>query len=363
MSEDKKQQNNQSNQKVVGCDVGTMFFQVAEQEGEEVSVNTTRNAFVELAATDDMEEVLDRNGWQYVKDGNKYFVIGEDSLRVANMFPGKVELRRPLQDGVLNKGEEKKMLVLAQLVKNSIGEAPTKTSVVTTCVSSDPVDGSVDSGFHKARLMGIFKNLGWNVKVLEEGHAVILSERPVVVEPDGSESPYSGIGISFGAGRVNCVLAYKGLPVVGMSAARSGDWIDQRVSEATGEPISQVTKAKETKLDFENIDFDDDIVFALDAYYGEMIKYVFSRFSVKFQEVKSQFEAPLEVVVAGGTSMPKGFCTKIKNTISELDLPFEVKGVKHASEPRNAVVKGLLTQSVITARKLQKEQDIDSALK
>ena len=179
---------NTVNHRVCGVDVGTMFFQVAEENGDEVDVRITRNAFVELAATDDMEEILDRNNWQYVKDGDKYFVIGEDSLRVANMFPGKVELRRPLADGVLNKGEEKKMLVLAQLVKNSIGEAPTNKSLVCTCVSSESVDGSADSSFHKARLMGIFKSLGWEVKVLEEGHAVVLSERPVLVEPDGSES-------------------------------------------------------------------------------------------------------------------------------------------------------------------------------
>ena len=177
-----------------------------------------------------------------------------------------------------------------------------------------------------------------------------------------AKARYSGIGISFGAGRVNCVLAYKGLQVVGMSAARSGDWVDKKVAEAIGDPLSQVTKAKETKLDFNNLDADDDVVFALDAYYGEMIKYVFSKFAKKFQEVKSQFEAPLEVIVAGGTSMPKGFCSKVENVIRELDLPFEVAGVRHASEPRNAVVKGCLTQAVITARKMHRDEDIDSAL-
>jgi len=40
--------------------------------------------------------------------GKKYFVVGEDSMRVARMFPGKVELRRPMQDGILNKEEDKK---------------------------------------------------------------------------------------------------------------------------------------------------------------------------------------------------------------------------------------------------------------
>lgn len=351
-----------SKHKAYGVDVGTMFFQVADDKGGNTSISRMRNAFVELAASDDIEEVLDRNQWQYVKDGNRFFVIGEDSLRVANMFPGKVELRRPLQDGVLNKGEEKKMLVLNEMIKSSVGKAPTKSSVVCTCVSSESVDGSMDSAFHRARLKGMFKSLGWNVKVIEEGHAVVLSEAPAIVEPDGTESKYSGIGISCGAGRTNCVLSYKGLQVTGMSVARGGDYIDQKVAEATGEPLSQVTKKKETKLDFDNIDLDDDVIFALDAYYGEMIRFVFNKFAVKFAEVKSQFEAPLEIVVAGGTSTPKGFCNKLEEVINELELPFEIKGVRPAEDPRDAVVKGCLIQAMITQRKLEKQDDIESAL-
>jgi len=722
--------------KILGVDLGTMFFQTAEESsGGNVSIKTMRNAFVEIAATDDIEDILKQNSWQYVKDGKHYYVLGEDSLRVANMFPGKVELRRPLQDGVLNKGEEKKMLVLSEMIKNAIGKAPDKTSVVCTCVSSPSVDDSPDSAFHKARISGMLQQLGYNVKVIEEGHAVVLGERPSITEiVDGKEveRPYSGIGISCllphvkiytkrgiipiskvvtgdlvlthqgrwravtnvivkdfegistnvqlqgysdntneygfvdnhelyvyrngrwqwigcesleekdivgepivledvendydlgmsiceritcsstytkkrievssdvhrllgyflgdgnitrgnndgicfnfgpeeifyandvqeilkknfgkestceliqwegssklrvscyskglgnyfrnhfydsngekifpwclsklrkthclnlliglirsdgdlscgditfgntstnliilvkqilarlgycasvswrsprshklnnsdriicgkkndwsvtagsrlsllslqslietvdcsssmfpekmfingnfastivqkieykeyegpvydiqvdedhsfsgpyltihncGAGRTNCVLAYKGMQVLGMSCARGGDWIDQKVSEATGAPISQVTKKKEVELDFGNLKDDDDIIFALNAYYTSMIEFVFSKFSSHFQKVKSQFEAPLEVVVAGGTSMPKGFCDKVSEVISSLELPFVIKSVRHAKDPRNAVVKGCLTYAASAYRKMQQSKD------
>lgn len=342
--------------RAVSVDVGTMFFQVAEKEENQIEIHNIRNSFVELEASEDIEQVLSQNQWQYIKDDNKYYVIGEDSMRVAKMFPGKVELRRPMQGGVLNKGEDKKMLVLAKMIESSIGKPDGDKSVVCTCVSSDPCDNAVDNTFHRARLEGMFKRLGWNVKIIEEGHAVVLAERPVLIEPDGSESLYSGIGCSFGAGKVNCVLAYKGLPIVGMSAARSGDWIDQKVSEQTDTPISQVTSIKETKLDFNNIDFDDDVVFALDAYYTNMIEYVFKNFAKKFQEVKSQFEAPLDIVIAGGTSMPKGFRDKVEEVVRQIDLPFEIKEVKQSKEPRNSVVKGCLAQAIITQKKLAKDK-------
>lgn len=342
---------NMSKSRVAGVDVGTMFFQVAENVDGKIKVKNTRNAFVELPTSDDIEDVLKTNNWQYIKDGENYYVIGDDCIKVANIFPGKVEVRRPLADGVLNKNEDKKLVVLAELIRASIGEAPDNNSWVCTCVSSESVDSSADSTFHRNRLTALFTRLGWKVKIIEEAHAVILSERPTIIEEDGTEVPYSGIGISFGAGRANCVLAYKGMPVIGMSVARSGDYIDKQVAEQTGMAISQVISAKEKKLDFTNIDENDDIIFALDAYYDVMIDYVFKLFGKKFQEVKSQFTQPLDIVVAGGTSMPKGFCKKLEKIVRGMQLPFQIKEVRHAKSPRNAVVEGLLTQAIITQKK------------
>lgn len=339
--------------RAISLDPGTMFFQIAEKNGADIDIKVIRNSFVEMEVTEDIEQALAQNNWQYISDGKKYYIIGEDSLKVAKMFPGKIELRRPMQDGVLNKGEDKKMLVMAKILEDAIGKSTDKESLVCFCVSSPSIDNDVDNTFHKARLEGMVKRLGYNTKVIEEGYAIILSERPVYIEPDGTESPYSGIGISFGAGKVNCVMAYKGVPIIGMSATRSGDYIDQKVASQTDTPIAKVTSIKENKLDFDNIDYDDDVIFALDAYYTNMIEYVFKNFAKEFRNNKSDFEAPLDIVLAGGTSMPKGFRNKVQAVVSELDLPFKIKEIKHSSDPRNAVVKGCLTQAIISQKKLK----------
>jgi hypothetical protein len=340
--------------RAVASDPGTMFFQTAEMVDDQINIKTIRNAFVELEETDDIEEVLKQNKWRYIQDGNKYYVIGEDSLRVAKMFPGKVELRRPMQDGVLNKGEDKKMLVLTELIESTIGKAPDDKSVVCFCVSSPSIDGSADNTFHKARLNGIFTRLGWKTKVIDEGMAVILSERPIITDSEGKECPYSGIGISFGSGRANCVLAYKGLQIIGFSTIRCGDYIDRKVSEQTDTPISQVISKKEKLLDFTKPNDDDDVLFALNAYYDSMIEYVFNHFAKKFVEVKSEFDAPLDIVIAGGTSMPNGFCSKIEEVISRMSLPFKIKYVRASKDARNAVVNGCLIASLMAQNKINK---------
>jgi len=350
--------------RTVACDPGTLFFQTAEQDGQDIKLQCIRNAFVQINATDDIEDVLKQNNWQYVKDDTNYYVIGEDSLKVAKLFPGSVELRRPMQNGVLNKDEPQKMLIMSELMKRTIGEAKNNKSVACVCVSSPSVDESADSSFHKARLSGMLKRLGWNVKVIEEGLAVILSERPTIIDSEGKEAPYSGIAMSFGAGRVNCVLAYKGLQIVGMSSAFSGDHIDKKVADQLGVPVSQVMSKKEKELNFEKLNEDDDILYALNVYYETMIEYIFKHFAKKFSEVKSEFDAPLDVVVAGGTSMPAGFCKKIEEIVKGLKLPFKIKEVKKSADARNSVVKGCLTQALITQKKILKasEDELSSIL-
>lgn len=340
-----------------GYDVGTMFCQMAIQgkDGEVITSNI-RNAFVEIPESDDTEEVLTRNGWQWVRDGKSIFVVGEDSIQVAKLFPGSISIRRPLQDGVLNKNEEKKNIVLASIVESQLGRAKDNTSVVAICVSSPCIDNSADGVFHTARLKSMFSRLGWNVKVIEEALAVVLSERPCVIDNNGSEIPYSGIGISFGAGRANCMLAFKGMPIIGMSVSNCGDWVDRMVSEQTGVPIAQVMDFKEKKLDFNNLDTDNDVIFALDAYYDSMLRHIFSLFAKKFKEVKADFNHPLDVVMAGGTSMPSGFETKVEKIVRSLELPFSINRITRSKDPRHSVVNGLLTQAEIVRRKLEKGQ-------
>ncbi len=146
-----------------------------------------------------------------------------------------------------------------------------------------------------------------------------------------------------------------------MSCAISGDYIDKNVSEQTGCPISQVIDAKEKKFNFNNIDMEDDILFALDTYYEKMMTFVLKNFSKKFMEVKSQYDYPFEIVVAGGTSMPEGFCKKLESVIKKMQLPFQIKSVKHARNPRNSVVEGLLIASKV-AHKKSKEDSLSDIL-
>jgi len=344
--------------KIVAIDPGTMFFQMAEKnEKGEIEIKSMRNSFVELENydVDDIEETLKQNKWQYVTDGSNFYVIGDDSLKVSLLFPG-VKLRRPMKNGVLNKGEDKKMLVMAKMIEDLVGgTAPDENSLVCFCTSGKSIDNDVDDKFHAARLNSMFERLGWKTKKIDEGLAIVLSERPVMIENDKTEVPYTGIGMSFGAGKVNVTLAYKGLSIISISSTRSGDYIDKMVAENTDLSLSQIAHIKETKLDFNNIDLEDDCLFCLDVYYQNLIDYTFRNVAKEFKKVKSKFSGPIDVILGGGTASPPGFVDKVRKVVKTLSLPFEINKVKISKDPRNSVVKGLLVQAIISQKKLVKE--------
>jgi len=178
-----------------------------------------------------------------------------------------------------------------------------------------------------------------------------------VIKEEESEVPYSGIAISIGGGRTNVCFAYRSLPIVAFSVNRAGDWVDARVAEATGTPLSQVIRHKERKLDFDQLDNDNDIIFALSSYYDELIKFIMSKFSAQFAKIKTEYDNPLPIVIGGGSSLPNGFVNRLEKVVRNLDLPFEISEVKHADDPHNAVAKGLLTSALIAQKRLGKEEN------
>ncbi len=345
--------------RAISLDLGTAFLQTAEKNDKgEIELKEIRNSFIELPETEDIEQILKQNKWQYIKDGDEhYYVIGEDSLKIARLFP-ETKIRRSMKDGVLNKGENKKMLVIASMIENAIGKAEDDQSVVCYCVSSPTIDSKIDNIFHKNRIEGILKKLGFVPKCIDEGLGILFSENPGIITEDGENIPYSGISISWGAGRTNAVLAYRGLQILGMSCNRGGDYIDQKVSEQTDFPISKVIYVKENKLNFNKTEeiLEDDLLFGLQSYYTNLIEYVIKNFARKFKEIKSEFEAPLDIVLAGGTSMPPGFRDMVEKVIKSFDLPFKIKNIIQSKDPRNSVVKGLLVQAIISQKKLEKDE-------
>ena len=202
-------------------------------------------------------------------------------------------------------------------------------------------------------LTQILSKLGYEPVALNEALSVIYAENPKMGD-EGSEMPMSGIAISLGAGQVNVCMAVRGYPVVEFSIVGSGDYIDQQVAILSGKQPSTITKIKENQLDFNNIDYSDMAIAGLDIHYSDLLKNILKNFSNKFSESGKSYEHPVEIIVSGGTARPNGFDIKFKEILNEMDLPFEVKGVRMAEDLMNSVAKGCLVKAMQIEKKKQK---------
>ena len=135
------------------------------------------------------------------------------------------------------------------------------------------------------------------------------------------------------------------------SAARSGDWVDERAARMSGQPKTRVIRVKERELDFNNIDEDNEIILALECYYDELIRYVFTAFADRFNSSKGSIDHPIDIILSGGTASPPGFGDRVKAILDKMKLPFEINEVRLAKDMLRATAKGCYVRAKQAAKK------------
>ena len=364
----------------ISLDIGTMFLVKSELDElvGDIQFTVERNAFLQASTTDDTEDTLKENNWAYAKYEDDYYILGEDALKLKNLLTIKSkpddsnmvvtqvgELRRPMKNGILNTGEEKLSIAMIQkLIGNLLGPPSKPGEVLCFCSPADPVDSNLSVVFHRTMLTNFLKSLGYTVECIPEALAIIFSERPIAEDKneEGGIAPFSGVSFSFGAGLANVCFAWKRMPLISFSISHSGDWIDQESAKVAGVDVSAITRYKETNLDLNNVDFSDMREAALSIFYENMIEHALTNFSAKFNQLDTNIDAPLEIIVAGGTSTVPGFLEKFKTILSAQDLPFKVKNVRAAEQPLYAVSKGCLIKA-LSSEKKRKPTKKDNKLK
>lgn len=320
--------------KEAGLDIGTMNIIASRQRNGQVETKRIRDVFIDLSMQ--QVEMLKLSGQtSYVTKGDTCYVLGDDAANIANIFGRK--LRAPMNKGVIAAGELEAMEMLKVMVGEVLGEAPAG-GVCTVSSPGDPVDNDFDCLYHQAVVEDIVSSYGWQVTTASESTAMAFSEC--------ADSNFTGLCISCGHGMTNISLVFKTIETLKFSVARGGYWIDEQAAKVTGKTSSQICAIKEKGIDLINPQGREAQAIAI--YYKHLIKYAIKNFIQKFKQLQGNIELPEEIpcVVAGGTSMAKGFVDLVKQAINqEHGFPFPISEVKHASDPLNSISKGLLIMS------------------
>jgi actin-like ATPase involved in cell morphogenesis len=165
----------------------------------------------------------------------------------------------------------------------------------------------------------------------------------LIVEEDHS---FSGPQLTIhncGAGMVNVSMGIHGAPVFNFSLVNSGDWIDKQASRAIGEETTSFINKEKMKVDLTQ-ESDEFVQRAIKAQYEIMIRKTIQGIKKGLEQAgnKARTSDPIDIVVSGGTSSPKGFPQMFKKQLDEVVLPIKVGNIIRPKDPLYSVARGCL---------------------
>ena len=316
-----------------GLDIGTVNLVSAEQNNEgETELRLQRNVFIDVEVTPYTKAMLTKLEVGYVVQNKRMYILGEPAFKLANILNRAT--RRPMADGLISPKEQDALPIMKLLIGSILGEPRITSEVCFYSVPGEPVDSDLSVAYHRDLFDAVLKSLGYKPSHILEGHAVTFAEL--------AQEDFTGIGVSCGGGMFNVCVAYKSMPALSFSTARSGDWVDRNVAMALGIKPEKAAMMKEKGVDLlapKNREED-----AVSIYYRNLIQYNVTNIAERFRSAENMpsFKEPISVVFSGGTAMAGNFIELVKEVFKKIDFPIPVKEVRLAADPLNATAKGAL---------------------
>lgn len=318
----------------VGLDAGTMNFVSARQtQDDTIQTSRIRDAFVDLPL--DNKRMLKLSNTAFAELDGRLIVLGDDALSTANLL--NIEVRRPLQGGLIAAGELDAQRIIALMMGKILGDPkkPNEKCCYSVPAAAVDVAGS-DVMYHSAVLGKILTELGYKGEPTNEAMAIVFSE----CVPEN----FCGLGISYGSGMTNVCLAYNAMSALEFSCGRGGDYIDRGAAKAVGSTASKMCSIKESNIDITKpVGREQE---AISLYIQTLIDYTIDNIIKQFHKVKSELlvPKPIPIIVSGGTSLAGGFLDKFKERFSahKSKFPINISEIRAARDPMTAVATGLL---------------------
>ncbi len=325
-----------NNNSALGLDVGTSRICLAQRAGEEFQYETQLNAFVNIPFSKMTEGVLKKEKVPHTVSGAEIVVHGNESDRFADLL--NVETRRTMSKGVLNPAEPDSLSMIRKIVESLLDPSKDRQKLCFT-VPAAPLGAEENLTYHEATIRQILVELGYEVKSINEGLAVVYSEL--------ESSNYTGIGVSCGGGLCNVCLAYLSVPVLSFSIPKAGDYIDSNTATVTGERANRVRIAKEESFHLNGF-FADKMQQVLGVYYDEMIQSVVNGMKHAFSNSRGLPKSGrnLPIILSGGTALPEGFRDRFEKIFREAELPITATEIRMAGDPLHTSAKGALVAAL-----------------
>ncbi len=331
---------------VIGFDCGTYnLVSCIRKDKDEFVYKREVNAFLQMPLDNRFVFNMMKNaGVPLIEqpESNLAYALGEAAVNMAYTMT-QIELKRPMKDGCLNPRERDAQQIMNVMCHSLIGEIEEDNTQLYYSVPANAINQETDADYHGKVLEAMFRSYKSEKGFKVDPHPI--NEALALVYAELGNKNWTGVGVSCGAGMVNICYAMYGAPIFQFSIVNSGDWIDKMASKAIGEDTTTYVNREKMHADL-TIDNPDTLVQrAIKTQYEIMIQHTVSEIKKGIEEAgnKARSESPIDIVVAGGTSMPKGFDSLFKKIMEDAKITnMKIGDVIRPQDPLYSVARGCL---------------------
>lgn len=322
-------------------DVGVHRMRSLRRRHARVIGRKTRSAFAVLPDTPSRRRVLDRTRIPFAVCEDSLLLMGDHAAEFAPSF--QTPLLPLLPGGNVPTSDAPARQVLAALVQALLPE-PVEQNEICCVALPDPDDEAFP-----ARVLRLN---GYEPIVISRGLAVVLSELV--------DKSFSGIGIDFGSGSTELVLAHRGTEIARHQIAIGGDWIDEQLAHEFREYAWDGRGHRYLDTDAIGcwksnrgsiLEPKDDRDEFLGELYTELISKLLeeSAADLEGRSALVGLPVPLTLVCAGGVGSIEGFDELLTGIVERIGFPVEIGSVRLARDSDYTVARGCLINAELEA--------------
>jgi len=331
---------------VRGFDVGTYNIVCCKRSADnEFSYKREVNGFLEMPLANRFVFNMMKNaGVPLIEqpESNVAYALGEAAVNMAYTMT-QIELKRPMKDGCLNPRERHAQQIMNVMCHSLIGEVEEDNTTLYYSVPANAINQETDADYHGKVLEAMFRSYRSEKGYKVDPHPI--NEALALVYAELGNKNWTGFAASFGAGMVNVCYAMYGAPIFQFSIVNSGDWIDKMASKAIGEETTTYVNREKMHTDLTVENPDTLVQRAIKTQYEIMIQHTVQGIKKGIEEAgnKARSEQPIDVVVAGGTSLPKGFDLLFRKVLEQAKITnLKLGEVIRPQDPLYSVARGCL---------------------
>jgi actin-like ATPase involved in cell morphogenesis len=329
-----------------GFDCGTFHLVCCKRDGESgFAYKKEVNAFLEMPLDNRFVFNMMKNaGVPLIEqpEANLAYALGESAVNMAYTMT-QIELKRPMKDGCLNPKERNAQQIMNVMCHSLIGEVEDDDTTLYYSVPANAINQETDADYHGKVLEAMFKSYRSEKGYKVDPHPI--NEALALVYAELANKAWTGVGISFGAGMINLCYAMYGAPIFQFSIVNSGDWIDKMASRAIGEETTTYVNREKMHADLTLENPDTLVQRAIKSQYEIMIQHTVQGIKKGVEEAgnKARSEQPIDIIIAGGTSMPKGFDVLFRKILDQSKITtMKIGEVIRPKDPLYSVARGCL---------------------